>query len=124
MPSARRRARGGSCKCAFRCLQDGHQRHISSVRPALDANPVGIHEGLGFQPVDTSQLVQDFRSAGAAVNDIFKLTAAIVAAPVVQPENDIPLARQELVRKTAPGSCDRLYVRAAIDFDDHRIFSG
>ena len=109
------------CKSPFGRLQDGHQRHVATIRPTLDANLVAIHIRLRLQPIDTNQEIPDLRNAHLAINHVFKCTAAIGHAAIVEAEDDIALARIELVGQAFPIAIDRLGVRSAIGFDQSWI---
>ena len=121
-PISHRRARHSGGEGALRGLQNGHQRHVAAIGPALDANAVCVHEGLGFQPVNANQLIAHFRAACLAIDFVFKGFAAIGAAAIVEAEHDIALTGIELIAHALPVSGDELGMWAAIHFHQDGVF--
>ena len=88
----------------------------------MDANFFTVDIRLRFQPIDTNQEVAHFRDAHLAIDHVLKLTPAIGHAAIVETEDDITLSGIELVGQAFPIAIDRLCVRAAISFDQRRVF--
>src|SRR6185503_19218981 len=73
-----------------------HAGHVAAVAPAVHADARGINEWELRQRANTRDLVVYFDGAHAVGDGAFEGEPAVVAAAVVQLENDETLLRQVL----------------------------
>src|ERR1700738_1435057 len=80
----------------LRCLEHQHERHVAAVAPAPYAKARGIHETLRSKPARSLHLIGHFDLAQSAVDRGLKGRAPKGAAAIVELENDVTGASQNL----------------------------
>ena len=71
----------------------GHQRdgHIATIRPAVDAEAVGIDVGQRLQVADTLHLVLHLHLSQLPEGGLLEVAATVLGASVVEDEDDVAL---------------------------------
>ena len=122
------RCAGNAAGIPVRGLGQQHQGHVAAIGPAVHANALGIHPGLGGEPFNALELVFHFHRALAAVQRAAEITPTARGATVVQREHHIALLGQVLVEQriatAGPAVAHGLAGRAAVDVGDHRVLAG
>ena len=105
----------------------GHQRcsHKAAKAPSVNTYSVGIHIGKALQIVHTAHLVAHLHLTQMTESSLLEVTTAVLAASVVEYEQDIALlGHVGLPTATGPmpGSLYAVCMRTAIDVNHSRIF--
>ena len=104
--------------------RDGHK---ATVAPTVNTNPIGIHPGVRFEPLDTLHLVFHLGLATLAVDGFLVLGTVILSTAVVHHEDHItPLGHIHLpaAQVGAEGVVDHLAVGATIDVENGGVLLG
>src|ERR1700678_1570969 len=109
----------------IRRFEHQHERHVAAVAPAPDADACGVYIPLCGKPACTLHLIGHFDVAQFVVNGRLERRATECGAAIVELENDVAGASQDLREgTTCPIVENPLYAGTAVNVDDGGVMLG
>ncbi len=82
--------------------KEGHKRDEAAIAPAVDPDPLGIYSELGLQVARSVDVILQVAAAHVAVDRRTPVAPVTGRATVVDVQNDVALARQQVVEHVLP----------------------